>query len=130
GTYVSNTGNNNNPGTQALPVATIAKGIANAQTLGGNTPVYIGQGHYTEKVTLVEGINLLGGHQCDVTTCTWSRDPATYDSAILDTDAEGVLAPDTITRATLVDGLRIQGNNGTSGNRGRAAITLRGSPTL
>ena len=132
GTYVSGTvGKAGNPGTQALPVLTIAAGLANARTIGGGVPVFVAQGHYPEKVTLVEGIDMLGGHQCDTTTCTWARDPVTYDTAILSQDAEGVLAGDSITRATMIDGFRIMGQNGATTGRGRASVTLRGgSPTI
>jgi hypothetical protein len=131
GSFVSGTvGDDSNPGTPALPVQTIAKGIANAQTIGG-VPVYVAEGHYPEKVTLIEGIDLSGGYQCDVNSCTWVRDPIAHDTAILNQDAEGVLANDTITRATVIDGFRIMGQNGGTTGRGRSAITLRGgSPTI
>jgi len=78
----------------------------------------------------VEGISLQGGYQCDTSSCTWARDPATYDTAILDQDATGVVADDSITNATAIDGFRIMGQNGTTTGRGRAAMTLRGSPTV
>jgi hypothetical protein len=132
GTFVSaNVGSDSNPGTQALPVQTIGQGMQNAQTIGGGVDVYIGEGHYTEKVTLVEGIDLLGGYQCDQSTCTWAQNSRLYDSAVFATDAEGMLATDAITRATHVDGLRIMGQDGSGTGRGRAALSLRGgSPTI
>ena len=127
GTYVSaNTGNDNNPGTQASPVQTIAKGMANAKTIGGGADVYIAEGHYTEKVTLVEGTSLLGGYQCSTTSCTWANDPTKYDAAIFAVDAAGVLADNTITQATSVDGLRLMGQDGAGAGNGRTAITLAG----
>jgi hypothetical protein len=137
GTYVSNLfGKASNPGTQPAPVDTIAHGMMNAQTIsmargGGPITVFVGEGHYSEKVTLQQGISIQGGYQCDTTTCTWQRNPTTYDSAILDTDAEGVLATDAITRITLLDGLRIMGQDGAATGQGRAAVTLRGgTPTI
>jgi hypothetical protein len=132
GTYVSSIrGDDSNPGTQALPVQTIAKGIANAITIGTG-PVFVAEGNYPEKVTLVEGIDLSGGYQCDTTFCNWSRNTTANDTAIFNQDAEGVLADDTITRATLISGFRIMGlNGGATAGRGRAAITLRGgSPSI
>jgi Putative metal-binding motif len=131
GTFVSNTGNDSNPGTQQSPVATIAKGIANAQTIGGGVDVYVSEGHYTEKVTMVEGIDLLGGYECNASSCTWTRDFTTYDSAIFDVDAEGVLADSSITRATKIEGFRIMGHNGAGAGYGRAAMTIAGgSPVV
>ena len=75
GTYVSGIkGLDTNPGTQAMPVKTITKGIQNAVTIGGAQSVFVAQGHYPEKVTMVEGASMLGGHQCDVNSCSWTRD--------------------------------------------------------
>ena len=71
GTFVSGTiGLPTNPGTQAQPVDTIARGMANAMTIGGAQSVIVAQGHYPEKIQLVEGIDLMGGYQCD-TTSSW-----------------------------------------------------------
>jgi hypothetical protein len=136
GTYVSSAiGLSTNPGTQAAPVDTIARGMANAAQIVAMRPgpiaVYVGEGHYTEKVTLAEGISILGDYQCDMQSCTWARDAAVYDSAIFGTDADGTLATDVITRATVLDGLRLMGQDGAPSARGRAALTLRGgTPTV
>ncbi len=132
GTFVSSdVGVDTNPGTQALPVKTIAQGIANAKTIGGGADVYVSDGHYTEKIDMVEGIDLLGGYECNSGSCTWARDIAKYDSAIFDTDAEGVRAGDSITRATKIEGFRIMGTSGAGAGIGRAAMTIAGgSPTV
>jgi hypothetical protein len=138
GTFVSTAiGNDANPGTRTQPVATIAKGISNGQTIralrSAPIDVFVAQGHYGEKVLLVGGVSLIGGHQCDVVSCTWTRDPPTYDTAILAQDNEGLTADDTITRATSVAGFRIMGQDGPGvpGSMGRAAVTLAGgSPTF
>jgi hypothetical protein len=59
------------------------------------------------------------------------RDPIVNDTAILDQDAEGVLADGTITRATTIDGFRIMGQSGGTTGRGRISMTLRGgTPTV
>ena len=132
GTYVSNTGDDKNPGTQAMPVKTIAQGMKNAATIGGKQAVYIGEGHYPEKVTVVEGIDLLGGYQCNAQGCTWQRDSTKYDSAILNQDDEGVLVPSTVTSATTFDGIRIAGHSGDpQAAPGSVALTIDGgTPTV
>ncbi len=128
GTYVSSdNGSDNNPGTQAQPVQTIAKGIANAQQIGFGVDVYVAAGHYPEGVMLVEGISLLGGYE----DMTWTRDPIANDTAILVPNFAGVFAPGSITRQTLLDGFRIQGASGSPPNPpGSAAISVAGSPTI
>ncbi|HEY4182547.1 MAG TPA: choice-of-anchor Q domain-containing protein [Kofleriaceae bacterium] len=133
GTFVSAiAGNDSNPGTLQQPVKTIAKGIANASLLGGSRTVVIAEGTYTEKVRLIEGIDLLGGHQCDAQSCTFTRDIAAHPTVIANTDFEGVLAGPTITQATLLSGLTLLGFGGNpTTDDGGAAITLAGgSPTL
>jgi hypothetical protein len=133
GAYVSAlTGDDANMGTEASPVKTIGKGIANAMMLGGERSVIVGEGSYEEKVTLVEGIDLLGGHQCNTTTCDWARDIAMHESEIQNVDFEGLVASTGITRATLLSGFTISGLSGTpSSTAGTVAVTLvGGSPTV
>jgi hypothetical protein len=133
GTFVSSmTGTPSNPGTQALPVDTIGQGIANAVTIGGPQTVIVAEGTYDEKVTLVEGVDLLGGHECNTTSCTWARDPATHVSTIANTDHEGVLAGSGITLATVIDGFHIVGRDGVPpAQPGSAGITVNGgAPTI
>ncbi|MFH2007923.1 MAG: choice-of-anchor Q domain-containing protein [bacterium] len=132
GTYVSALYGNDATGlgTQQSPVQTIGMGIANAITIGGGHPVYVAEGNYNEKVILVEGISLLGGHQCDTTTCTWARDPVTYVATIQNTDRQGVFADITISNITEISGFTIAGvdtnSNGTWQTPGTAAVTVSG----
>lgn len=133
GTYVSSVlGDDANPGTSAKPVKTITKAIAIAVALGGKQNVYVAAAHYPEKVTLSERVDLLGGYDCDATSCTWGRDPSNNDTAILDQDFEGVLAPKTVTRKTLFDGFRVAGKAGVpTASPGSVAMSLvGGSPTI
>jgi hypothetical protein len=118
-------------GTQLNPVQTIGAGMANAQIIGG-MPVFVAEGTYTEKVTMVEGIDLLGGHQCDAASCDWDRDPTTYDSTIANVDLEGVLVGDTVTRATQLDGFSVVApdTNPAGGGRIAAITVLGGTPTI
>ena len=132
GTFVSgSTGNNSNPGTQKLPVQTIAQGMANATKIGGGADVYVAAAHlHPEKVTMVEGIDLLGGYACNANACTWARDPSLNDTAILATDTSGVVIPNTVTRATKLDGFRIMGQDGGGQGRGRSALTVTGGTAV
>lgn len=138
GTYVSqNTGDDANPGTKDQPVKTIGKGIQNAVTIlsttGTSIDVYVAEGQYPEKVTLIEKVNLLGGFSCVTQPCSWARDPAQYVSAIVNQDFEGVLADSTITKATRIDGFSIQGLTGNPSGKppGTVALMLKGgTPTV
>lgn len=134
GTFVSAlTGDDSNPGTQTMPVRTIAAGIQRALTIGGGPDVYVAQGQYDEKVTLQEDVSLLGGYDCAAQPCTWTRDINANTSEIVDTDVEGVLAGHQISRVTIVDGFTIQGMDtaGSSTAPGTAAMTLLGgAPTI
>jgi hypothetical protein len=135
--YVSGAvGSDSNPGTQQLPLQSIKQALINGAQLLATAQmpvtVRVAGAHYPEKVTLVEGISLLGGYDCSAQSCSWSRNPALFDTAILDQDFEGVLAPSSITRATQFDGFRVVGMGGApSADPGSAAMTiLGGSPTV
>ena len=139
GTYVATEatrGDDGNPGTQASPVRTIAQGMKNAEILLGQTgvaqTVFVAEGHYDEKVVLIEGISLRGGHQCNVDACSWARDPKVFKTEIHDVDDEGVLAPATVSRKTRIEGFGLLAATGDpSATLGSAAMTLEGgSPTI
>ncbi len=133
GTFVSElTGDDTaNPGTKDQPVKTIAKGMQNAATIQATTgapiDVYVAEGTYPEKVTMVETINLVGGFSCAQQPCTWTRDPSTYASSIENQDFEGVLADTSITRPTRLDGFSVKGKSGSSNTpTGAIGVTLAG----
>jgi Protein of unknown function (DUF1565) len=133
GTYVAgDIGDDTNPGTGVSPVKTIKRAMEIAVQLGAPQSVFVAAGHYPEKVALVEGVSLLGGYACSAQPCTWERNIEANDTAILDTDFEGVLAGTTITRRTRLEGLRIEGKEGSpTAFPGAAAVTLAGgSPTI
>ncbi len=119
-------------GTQANPVQTIGAGLANAGIIGGGADVYVAEGSYPEKVVMVEDTDLLGGFQCDLGSCTWARDSTAHTSTILNVDNQGVLAADTITRATTIDGFSISALDGNPGNGSAifGLVVLGGTPTI
>jgi len=119
GTFVAEppTGDPLNPGTRTMPVDTIARGIANAMTIGGGVDVYVAEGTYQEDVALAEGISLWGAYD----TAFTRRDPAAHVSRIRNTTAGGVLVNHGITRATAIDGFTIEGLDGVMNSR---AITV------
>ncbi len=64
-------GNDMNPGTRAMPVATIARGIDIASTSGrARMEVYVSAGTYMESVVLRNGVSIYGGY---LATMGWAR---------------------------------------------------------
>jgi hypothetical protein len=135
GTFVAQgAGDDANPGTQEAPLATIGQGILNAVDIGAGVDVYVAEGNYGEKIVMAEGHDLLGGHHCpDASNCTWQRDPPQFQAIISTTDAEGIVAGVTITRATRLDGFSIVGWNGAppvGSNVVTAVLVYQGTPTI
>jgi hypothetical protein len=102
-----------NPGTQQLPVATIAQGFANA-ALTGNTTVFLAATYagapmtYTEAVVVPAGLTLSGRYA--VTNAggmlVWARTGPR--SSIVDTTPTGLTFATGATRTTIVEGVTIQ----------------------
>ena len=69
------------------PCASITQGLGRAQTLGAPR-VRASEGVYRENVTLIAGIDLLGGHH----RIRWDRVPALFPSVIQGTIPEGLHA--------------------------------------
>jgi len=105
GTHVSTAGSDAmGDGTRENPVRTIARGIANAVTIGGPTTVVVAGGTYAETVQLVDGVSVQGGFACSALPCDWSHDPSGNETVIDGgMSANAVEAGDTITRATRVE---------------------------
>ncbi len=128
GTFVSPLGAAGNPGSPAMPLASISAAIANAVLIGGGADVCVcdtaaaGASTFTEDVTMVEGTSVLGGYDC----ASWTR-VAGRVTGIQDLDANGVLFAAGITGATAmelmsVDGLAMAGVGATT-----SAVTVTGS---
>ena len=77
GIFVTKTGADGNPGTLALPVATLTKALELA-ALQSKRDVYTGGGVYGGSIDLVAGVSVYGGYGPGFT----SRDPVLYQSAI------------------------------------------------
>lgn len=138
GVYVAGAdgvGSDGNPGTADKPVATIQKGIELAQQKTGSArQIYVAAmpngGKYSEKISLVEGVSVYGGYACSVLPCTWARDvtgnspTVTVLSAV---DYAGLVIGDSISRATVLDGLLIHGKSGPPDSAsGTVAVTFDG----
>jgi len=128
GTFVTDSGDDANPGTTALPVRTIARAVEIAGEIGAGTHVYVAEGNYPEDVVLTEGVSLLGGYAPDFV----ARDPRVHDTNIQCQTYACVRAGNTITRATEMDGFIIQGRAGQPATPpGSVAVQLNGgAPTL
>jgi hypothetical protein len=134
GTYVSELVGQDPPtglGTQAEPVRTIAQGMANAATLANGQPVFVAEGDYAEKVTMLDGISLFGGYRCDTTSCDWASDPSVHISSILNEDLEGVLIDHNVFSPTRLEGFTVLGLSGDPGASGLSrAVTIEGGTPI
>lgn len=132
-TFVSDAvGSDTNPGTAAAPLKTIGKAYTVA-ALRKDPEIRVAAGTYPEQVTLVEGIDLLGGYECDAEPCPWTRDVENNVSTIVAQTFEGVAVPSTVTAKTRVDGFVIKGKSGLlpgSGSTGGAAISVVGGTPI
>jgi len=105
------TGNDSNPGTEAAPFATITKGI---QTVPSPGTVHVAAGTYGERITLLEGIQVVGAGQ-DVTTINGSG-------------GGSVVTASGVTSATKLDGFTI--TNGWATYGGGMCNTNHAEPTV
>lgn len=100
GVFVATTGSDAAPGTMAKPVATIAKGIALAQT--AHKDLYVCSGTYAENVTIATtAVSAHGGYDC---THAWSRvddRPILAPSSGVPLTVRGVSAPMKLERLQL-----------------------------
>ena len=128
GTFVSAlVGTDGASGTQLDPVRTINEGIDHAKQIGAPIVVYVAEGDYTESVTMVEGVDLRGGHHCADGDCSWIRAPEDFVSTIYAVDSKGVFAGPEITAKTTIEGFVIYGKDGAPDDLGsRAAISIDG----
>jgi len=88
------TGLASNPGTMALPMATIAAGITAAANTTPKKSVYISKGQYTEIVTIADGVSIYGGYDA---SNKWQRSLGNvteiYSSTAVGITASGLTLP-------------------------------------
>ena len=95
-----------NCGLVQVPCATITYALERAQ-LDNKQRVRVAEGSYQETVTLVSGVDLIGGHQ----RVNWERNPDLYASVIFGADSDDVhkaaVKALSITSPTLFDGFSV-----------------------
>jgi len=111
GIYVDAAGGDDlNPGTQALPVRTIGKGIMIGSASFSPKSVFISNGTYDESVTMHDGVSLYGGFAA---SAGWIRDAALFTTEVRAADGPAVTAT-SLAAETFIDGLVITGANATA----------------
>jgi hypothetical protein len=104
--FVAVEGSDANPGTMAAPLATVTAGISKAQSTG-KTQIYVSNGTYNGRVTLVNGISIYGGYS---KTNGWARN-AGYVATVTDSTVNGgrvsAMEGSNIISATTIDRLQI-----------------------
>ncbi|MDX2014654.1 MAG: hypothetical protein SFW67_30930, partial [Myxococcaceae bacterium] len=120
-----------NPGTQASPLRTIARGVQQAAMLGRPT-VFVGgasgqQTSYAEDLTIPAGVTVQG--RWIVNNGTWARSGTR--TILINTTVTGVKFAPGATRSSGLDGVRVQSSGAVGGAMNVAAITVfDASPTL
>ncbi|MFO0547664.1 MAG: hypothetical protein U0271_04700 [Polyangiaceae bacterium] len=127
--FVATTGNDANAGTKSAPMATVIAAIGRAQT-SGKTQIYISNGTYLGRVTLVNGISLYGGYSA---TNNWARADgytAIIRSTVVANSRVTALEGNGISSATTVDRLSIQTGTTTQANTNNYAVYCTGCTAL
>jgi hypothetical protein len=123
-------GDDNNPGTDALPYKNIRAAIAAATISPAN--IHVAEGNYTEhNLAMVEGVSLYGGYD----GTDWNnRDTSNCPTIVTDSIASGdsglvphtvFLIGDGIGNTTVIDGFTIEGGGGDKSS----AILIAGDST-
>lgn len=111
--YLSTTGDDQNQGNIADPVATLARAYQAAASLGVDT-IRVEEGVYQETVVLAEGFHVEGGYQ----TPAWSQGPglSEFQGGAIAATATG------ITNTTLISQIQFTAADGAPGN---SSIAMR-----
>ncbi len=115
----------NGTGAGNHPCRTIAYAIGRAQT-AGRTKVIVSDGLYTEQVTLVSGISLVGGYRAD----NWQRHLSSTGTIIRGPEGAGdrkAVVAIGISASTLVEGFVINAANAISTGANSYAVYVRNS---
>jgi hypothetical protein len=125
-TYVSAISGNDltGSGSQIAPFATLTKGLSETGT-GGT--IYVGRGHYTERITVTRSVRLLGGHH----EADWTRDIPLYTSTLDSQETGTVVFFQGKAVQALLEGFTITGGEASYYGSGggilvkEAAVTIR-----
>ena len=136
GVFVSESGDDLDPGTQSEPKKTVQAGIDKADTLYISGEVRVSTGTYTSDYNITtdpvadmaEGISLYGGYSIDFS----NHDPDVYTTVLQDTSSAGsgpnraVNIGSGVTNSTVISGFVIKAGVGGE----NASIVNVGSPTI
>ncbi len=132
GTFVSAAGLATNSGASNAPLSSITAAIANAVIIGGGVDVCVcdppggATSTFTEDVTMVEGVSVLGGLDCNA----WLLN-GTSVTSVQDVDVDGLAFPAAITAVTALDHMTVVGFDDATAGATTSAITVTdSSPTL
>ncbi len=122
--FVTPSGDDVNPGTLALPVRTVQRGLALGDA--GNKDVLVARGIYRGPVELRPGVDLFGGYRADFQERDLELYPVRIEQAP-GMEGHAVLVARNISVATAVEGLVVTGSIPTSTGAGSTAVYLDGN---
>lgn len=109
-------------GSISTPCATITFGLGRAQA-ESKTTVYVADGFYNESITLVSGINLLGGYE----PTTWTRHTSSTLTIVQGNSGDthkATVTANSITTSTTLDGFIIVGQDNPTGGGNSYGIRI------
>ena len=121
--FVSNNGDDSNPGSITAPKLTIQAAI-DASESQGNIDIFVSNGTYAEQIYLAPGTQLYGGYSSNFS----SYDPMTYVTVIespMPSFDPGTVNCLNITTATIIDGFTIYSYDNSSPSGSSFAIYIR-----
>ena len=109
--------------------ATIAKGIERAKGFQPPRPVALAPGTYNETVTLVSGLQLLGGFNQDFKKLGGGNTTAVIKGSLVSGEAVAVIA-ENLAAATLVDTIEIEAPAPTDAGKSSYGVIVNNAPQL
>ncbi len=105
--FVATTGNDGNPGTMAMPMATIQAAIARAASMMPRKDVYVAGGIYRGQISLQSGVSVYGGYNS--ARVPWTR--AMMNTTTIDSPAAVGVVGDGLAQALTLQLLSIRSAN-------------------
>jgi hypothetical protein len=118
--FVAPTGNDENPGTQGAPFATLSK----AAEAAGDLPVLVCNATYDEHVVIANGVRIFGGFKCT----DWS--PETAKPLFKPSTAGQALKVDTVADVVLIDGVAFEVGDATAAGASALTAIVNASPEV